>query len=184
MKINLLFEGISDKESFEVLLKEEIQTLKTKKFEVNANDYGGRKRGFTRILPKEIKSSFEVYSADYVFVHIDSEEDSKEQMNENIEKMKRSIPVDFHNRVFWIVIRKNLESVLLAGCLEKERNFEEIQKPKKAIRGIFGMKLKKGYIETIDAKEYISQVSKERILSRISGVKDFQQGLNQISEFG
>ncbi len=179
MTILILFEGVSDKDSFETLFDDEMRELRKNGIKVICRDYGGRFRRFIQRLPREINSEFEIQKVDKVLVHIDSESDSPERMKELISQMTSQVEQNYRNNVFWVVIQRNLESILLAGCLEKERNYEEVSEPKKVVREILRRKLNGSYIEAIHAKEYVAQVNKERILSRISGAKAFQNYLKQ-----
>lgn len=97
-------------------------------------------------------------------------------MKQLISQMMSQVELNYQNNVFWVVIQRNLESILLAGCLEKERNYEVISEPKKVVKKLL-RKLNRNYSETIHAKEYAAQLNKEKVLSRVSGTKEFQNYL-------
>jgi hypothetical protein len=180
MTVLILFEGVSDKDFFEILFENEMRQLRDAGIKVICRDYGGRFRGFVRRLPKEITASFEIETVDKVLIHIDSESDSPERMNTLIANITSQLKETHRSNVFWVVIHRNLESIFLAGCLEKERNYEVISDPKKVIKKLLRRKLNRNYLETIQAKEYAALLNKERILLRISGAKMFQNLLTQI----
>ncbi len=179
MTLLILFEGVSDKDFFEILFENELRQLREAGIKVICRDYGGRLRGFVRRLPKEINASFEIEKVDKLLVHIDSESDSPERMNELISQIRSQVKETYQSNVFWVVIHRNLESILLAGCLEKERKYEDISEPKRVVRQLLHKKSNSSYIAVIHAKEYAAQLNKERILLRISGAKIFQNLLTQ-----
>jgi len=106
MKLHILFEGISDKDSFEVLFAEEMLRLKESDIDVR----------------------------------------------------------------------------LSAGCFSRERNYESIENPTDVVKRFFRRRLNASYKKSIDAKVYLAQLDKRKILSRISGTKEFQNLLTQFHQ--
>ena len=182
MKLHILFEGISDKDSFEVLFAEEMLRLKESGIDVRLSDYGGKFRGYRRRLPREVNAAFEVWGADSVIVHIDSETDTIKKVNTLISDMMTSIDFKFRNKISWVIIQRNLESLLLAGCFSRERNYESIENPTDVVKRFFRRRLNASYKKSIDAKVYLAQLDKRKILSRISGTEEFQNLLTQFHQ--
>lgn len=70
MTVSVLFEGISDKDFFEIFFEDEMRQLRKDGIKVICTDYGGKLRRFTRRLPMLINSEFEIQKVRKVLVHI------------------------------------------------------------------------------------------------------------------
>ncbi|MBC8044182.1 MAG: hypothetical protein IAF08_12155 [Rhizobacter sp.] len=179
MKIKLLFEGESDRLALTALLHEDFNAAEPYAEFVKA-DYGGRRRGFTRILAREIAIAIEVDKADAVWIHIDLETDTAEKMQENLGKILSRVPEAYRFRVKFFVIHRNLESVLIAGCFEKERNYSLLENTKGKVRRVLRRFFHQFYIETIHAPQYAAKADKEKIIRRIGGIRQLQQALTNL----
>lgn len=180
MKIKLLFEGESDRLALTALLNEDFNAASKHRIEFVYANYGGRHRGFTRTLAEQIKAAIEVDKADAVWIHIDLETDTAEKMREILELILSRVPEAYHPRAKFFVIDRNLESVLLAGCFEKERNYTLLENTKGKVRRVLRRFFHHFYIETIHAPEYAAKVDKEKIIRRISGIQQLQQALTNL----
>jgi hypothetical protein len=182
MMIKLLFEGESDQTGHLQFFREELKELDRRGIEVRTAVYGGRSKGFTRRIPRKIQAALHAEMADAVIAQVDSERDTDVKMMSILQQMNDRLLPNEITRTIWVVTKRCLESVLLAGCFEKDRNYETILEPKDKVKELFKQRLHKRYIETIHGPEYMSQISKQRVLSRISGMKVFQNALLQFLE--
>lgn len=181
MRLKLLFEGESDRLALLRLFEIELDALIKRGVDVRAIDYGGRRRGFTRLIARQITYAFEQESIDKVIVQIDSESDSPAQMQTILTLIRSRVPTPYHRAIVLVVIDRCLESVLLAGCLNKARDYEQIPNPKVAVAALLKKHFKQTYRETLHAPEYAAKIDKTKACARITGAKIFSDLITQLS---
>jgi hypothetical protein len=73
-------------------------------------------------------------------------------VNTLISDMMTSIDFKFRNKVSWVIIQRNLESLLLAGCFSRERNYESIENPTDVVKRFFRRRLNASYKKVLMQK--------------------------------